>query len=608
MYERKGCQIVIGIVMLLVMLGFIGPMFLRGNQTSSNGQPILPIVVVDGKAATTDDLNALRGQSEGRPAPASPREFFDRQAEDLANLVELAAGDSLAAKYNVQPTREHALKSVDESIEQQLMITRIQYQMNGLIKQGATDADFESVFKTQQGMTVAEARQALIDQFTKDRLDNPEKGPLIIRSQAKVAVIERVALSKTPSEADLKKSYQTRAFNRIRIIDPKLTPDEASEKAEKARAALASGKAFKDVYKDTVGGTVPPPTELPMSEIEKNKDYAALKDLKVNEAVVITEFSTPAVFQLVSEKTNLPPDFEKDKAKLIADFGRREASTQVEEELKALKEDKSKVVWKDKEAELIYDLSVELKKSPPNTTPDAYQDILKRIDAVEASETGGTSDKLTVARYVAFEEAYKLSKPDDQKTMKEERAKNLAAALEVQDSASQRLELAEMDKDLKLADEAVESLSKAIENTVTFTPADVKFVDGIETKANDWVKAGFFTEDHLNLVKAALKTWRDDKAAYDKDQAELKAMEEENRKEAEKERKRLEAEAKAEKKKLEEEDKRKEAEAKKNGTAPPKTTGTTGGAVTNTTGTNTTGGTTGTTGTTGGITGLTTGQ
>lgn len=590
--EKKGCQVFVGIVMFLVMLTFISPMFCS-RQGNFAGDPNANEVVVEveGRPGTTGDLTSIQTVArENRPTTATPREYFDREAGELAQLVDLAAGDALAARYAVKPTREQAIKSFNDSIEQQLMMMRLTMQMQGMLKQDATDKEFNEAIEKQLGRPLDEVKKEELANY-EQKLDDPQTGPLIMRSLAVEAVINQLAKTNLPSEEELKKSYETFVFNRLAITDPKLTPEQRQARADKAQAALAGGKSFVDVYKEMIGGTTPAPTEMPMSQIEANPDLAALKTLKPKESVVVTEFGSPAVFQLVTTKTSLPPNYETEKTKLMENFAKQKASKTVQDELKALKEDKSKIVWKSPQAALTYDLYMETTKTPPGTSPAPFMDIIKRSEELESTKQAYSADMVAIIKYVAFEEAYRLSSASEQINMREQRAEYLSAALDVQDNTALREELAGIYKDLKQPDAAADALSKSISNTYTFGEAEVKSVESIEKKAEQWQKDGFFTADHLEMVKSAIKSWRAEKASWDKDEAERKAMEEEARKQADEERKKLEAEAEAERKRLEAEDKKKAEDAKKSGTGttgtttpPVGTAGTTGNPLTTTTG------------------------
>ncbi len=554
LYEKKGCQAIAVGLMALVAVGFLLPSMCNRNAAELQQQGGA-IVQVNGKNVTESDMRAVEEQmNQQMPADSGdPRQRVQRLAMVTNQLVRRAALQSIADRENVKPTEEMVRSGIASEIDSQLMMMRLQMQFSQQLKQDATDAEFDEALKKQAGMTSAEYKKRVEDELNATFSD-PAKKQALLTDYLGQALTDHYAKKYPATEAEFKKSTETLVLNRLAISDDKLSEDQRNAKAEEARKELASGKPFGDVYKKYVGKSSPAPTELAVSSLESQENLKPLLDLKDKEVSgVISEFGNPIIYQLVTRKEVLPPDFEKNKQKELENFSKVQGSKKLDDDIKAITNDSTKLNWKLPAFKLFYQYAQAL--TEPATKAGDFMAIADEAGKLRLDPKAANGSDLSLLEYVAFEDAFERSSASEKIALKERKAALMSEALSIQDNAQLRAQLADLQHELKLYDDAAGSLSKAIENTITYDAAAETFVKGLEQRALAWEKDKTFTSDHVNLVKDALQIWRSGKSQWEKDQAELKAMEEEARKEAAKEQARLEAESKKQGEELDKQEK-----------------------------------------------------
>lgn len=566
LYEKRGCQVVVALAMGLVAIGFIAPSMCNNNAMNAANQQGGTIVKVNGRGVTESELTALETRmNQQMPASNDPRQRVQRLAMLTNQLVQQAALQSIADREKVQPTEQMVREGITSEIETQLMMAKLQMQMNGQLKQDSTDAEFEEAFKKLSGgSTTAEYKKRMIDELDASFKD-PARKQEMLSGFIGQALTDHYAKKFPATEADFKKSTEVLVLNRLAISNDNLSEDQRNAKAEEARKELESGKPFAEVYKKFVGSTAPAPTEMAVSSLESQENMKPLLDLQPKGVSgVISEFGTPAVFQLESRKEVLPPDYEKNKQKELENFSKVQASKKLDEEIKAITKDSSKIQWEIPAFKLFYAYAQALNES--TTKPEVFKTISEEAATMQADPKISNGSDLTLLEYVAFEDAYQRASASEQIGLKEKREQVMSAALNVQDSPQLRAQLAELQHDLKKNDDAAGSLSKAISDTIAYDAEAESFVKAQEQKALAWEKDKSFDATQAQLVKDAAKTWREGKVQWDKDQAELKKMEEEAKKQQAADQAKLEAEAKKQAEELEKQN--------TTGSTAPATTGT----------------------------------
>lgn len=474
-----------------------------------------------------------------------------------------SAANIVAQKHGAKSSDELLRTWAKEDLDFQFDMIKMQMQMQGQLKTG-TQAEFEEAFKKQNNQTVEEAKKRMSDDL-EAALKDPERKKAL-EEQFLTRSIEAAVSAKTAvTEEDLKASYDTFRFARISSVDPALTPDKREEAAKKAREEIAAGKPVAEVYERVMKSKMGQPTEMTRSALEANETQKAVLSLKQGESSpVVQEFGNPTFYHLIGKTNTLPPDFEKNKAKLLADFKLGKARTQVSKEI----EEAKKLVqfdWKTPSLKVLYSI-YKAKTEPIGKTTSDFEALLK--DA-EALEDGGSYRNLAI--YSAFNEMFNRSTPDQQKELKPKKAEVLAEVLRDMESVTLRMQLVDLYVELKDGENAAQALTDAATTVVAFDPESVANAGRIELKASQLQNSKLLTKEQADEVREIIASWRKEMADYEKQEAELKRQaEEEDKKIKEEDKKRAAEEQKA----LEAADKKAAADKKPASDPKPATSGT----------------------------------
>lgn len=548
LFEKRGCQAVLVVVAILLGIGLIAPMLMTpgvmGGQSDGGNQVLLKTAGQDVTAKDFSDL--IRRQPSRAMDPLGRLQEVGMQ---INTLIEQAALRNMAAQTGARLSDEDIVKLVEGQLEMNTMIARMQMQGSGQLKPNATDKDFDEAFKKQTGSTPAEFQKRQVDQI-RESLKDPAQRKNIEESFIQEAVVKARAGKVILTENDLKKGYDTFFLNRLAFDDAKIPMEQRKAQAEKARKELEGGKPFAQVHQAYAKKPAAPPEEMTRSMLETDPSRKALTSLQPKGvSPVMDVFGSPTVYQLIKIEQKLPPDFEKNKATLLTQRKESQAREQVTAELKAAK-DGASIEWKAEPLKVLYAVFQAVGDKRPTQTRDTFYKLYEEAEAAYAKEA---NEYLALARYVALDEAYRLSTTDRQAEMREARAESLVGVLEYVESANLRMELVQLYVDLKQNDEAADAMLQAANiNSGDFESPNESMALQIETRTGELEKSKVFTKEQADAIRQVLVTWRKDKAQADKEKAELAKMEAEEKVRQE-----------AEEKKMREEELKREAEEKK---------------------------------------------
>lgn len=565
MFEKKGCQAVMIVLAVALVVGMLLPSLMpgmMGGQANQQNPAIFSVAGTEVKLKQFDDL--VRNQQATMGPSADPAQMLRQIGGVVDQFVEMGARRQVAQKYGATATDQQLTKWAEESVDFQLEMMKMQAQMQGELKQG-TQEEFAAFFKKNSGRTLEEAKAETLKNIQAE-LKKPE-GRKALEDQFALKSIQEAAGKRiTVTEETLKASFDSFSFHRISVVDAALTPEKREEEAEKAREEIAAGKPVAEVYKRVMKAEMTPPVELPRSQLESDEIQKVILTLKPGElSPVVQQYGNPTFFQLVKKEAKLPPDFEKNKAKLLEDLKVSKASQQVTEEVKEAKK-ALKIDWKQPELKVLYSV-YQAVSEPIGKTKSDYEALLDETEALEADD----SYKL-LSRYTLLNEIYNRSTTEEQAELKEKKAEAAENVLPFIESTDFRLALVDQFVELKNNDKAFEVLSEAAGRIVSFDSMTTVDAGRVELKASQLEKSSVLTKEQADEIRAVIAQWRTDKAAFEKE-------EEEERKQAELEEKRqLEEEKKmeAEEKKKEEAEKaaaKPEAKPDSKQEAKPATTG-----------------------------------
>jgi hypothetical protein len=557
MFEKRGCQVVLGAVAVLLGVGLIFPMLNLGGPGMPGQEQERTLMTVAGQKVTVGELDAL---ARNRPPSATdPTGRLSEIGMMLDELVNRATLSRLAAKYQVKLTDDQIKTFALQQVDQSMMLARFQLQMNKSIEANATDKQFEEAYKKATGTTPTEAK-ANAEKNIADSLKDAKKREELEKQFLREGITTAIAARMNMSEADVKNTFDTFFLNRMAFAQPNKSAEARKADAEKAIAELKSGKSFADVHKALLGQPAAPPTEMTRGMLESDPANAPILTLKPNEvSPVIESFGTPTVYQLVKVETKLPPDFEKNKAQLVKSLRQQKASEALQKELTDATKGAA-IKWEEPTLGIVYQSYLAVSSQRQGKTKKDFEALLAKI---EPAFSEAPSDNLAMAQHVIFEEIFRLSTSDQQAEMKERRADVITATLDYLESHTLRMELAAIYQELGNKEQTFVELEAAARNaTGGFEQENQAQITALETKAFSLERSKFLTKEQGDQLRKIIVQWRDEKKRYDEEQKELERLAAEEQKKLDEEEKKM----MEEEKKLMEKEKK---EAASKAAAPP---------------------------------------
>jgi hypothetical protein len=554
----------------VLLMGFIasalfqGPGCARGarNENLDTSPVVAELGGFKATALQMDRLAAASRNSSDRTADTyGPADEANAYAGAVGNVMDHVATLELAAQNGIKMDDKKAQEAIPSLWAQQIQTFKDMLRQNGKLKPNATEQEFETAFKAQNGISVEDQHKDFVQQFD-DALADAARHELILAEIANRSLAEKFNNGTTITDEDLKNSYNELSVKRIAFEGK--AGAEGQKLAEKALADIKAGMSFDQAIRK-YNTAKPPPgkkatntTNIPnmLKQFPGYKELFELKDGEISRPM--DQFNSTTIFQKVKTVQNLPKDFEKNKEQLRKDLRQQEGPQRLRAALDALK---SQIKWKDEGYKLLFDLheatgdftaSADVKKKK-------LLDIQSRAEKVAAGN--GPSARLgALALFAANEEVYKNAKPEEQKAMAGDRIKAIEAALQGTESPNLRVELAQLYKDTGKTKEAIDQLKEASRGNNDTTSASGQKNYDTTLKILDELKAAKNISDaDAKAIEAELKRWREQKQEQVKMEAEAKKQEAELRRQAEEQAKKDAAASK-------------KATAGTTGAAPPTTT------------------------------------
>ncbi|GEM_PF-3932316 len=303
------------------------------------------IATVNGFPVSGERIQAVASQQPS----SSATEQATSLAQTTNSALRLVALQSLLAKEPAL-TAEEIEKAAGEAFDGKIEQARYGLMMSGKLKPTATPADFEKAIKVQTGKTPAELKKEQVEGIKKAFAD-PSTKPGVALEFAEPILAARLGAKMAGDDASLRDSYRTYVVKRLFFSDRSGSSESAKARAKKAQAALKSGTAF-DKLMDTVSND-PAPTgkaahdatqDVPSDALSGTPDLSALKGKSpLTTTDVIDVPGGKAIYMLSAVRDNVPPDFEKDKAKYRAVRASTAGRTALQQKIDGIL--KSDVTW-----------------------------------------------------------------------------------------------------------------------------------------------------------------------------------------------------------------------------------------------------------------------
>ncbi len=568
--QNKGCVWTISIIMALSMI--VGGFATCGRD---NQNPQLRRLDPGAVIAKVGDYEVTEGfLSEevqrtvgmyGGLVNMSPQQQLQQQAGALRGIVGYVIMIDMAKKYGIKASDQDIEKVLSSEIEQEFMMEKQRFIMQGKLKAESTEAEFAEVFKKEHGHDVSQLKKDSLAAGMARVKSSPDTRLGIEAKAINLPLMDAVQKETKLSDEDLKKSYDQFQVKRIMLIkgDPLAT-------AKKIEAELKGGLTFEkamDRYSETpaepnkkVSDKVDP---WPRTSLQAWDVLRPLEKLKVGEvSAPITVGDTVSLFKLVGIKSELPKDFEAKKEEKRKEQIATVAAGKLQSDLMAAQK-VVKIDWRLPVYEMLYEYG---RLGTETMNPDERSQLARKImDESLKAVTEGDAAQAKLASLLAlitFEDVYSKASPAEKTKLDEKKIEIYEAYLLDNEDPDMRLEIVRVYQSQKRGQEFADQLTAAANGNLGGTDAKAQ---SIYAEINKLIREGeeskLLTPDQVKPLKDIQQQWVVQKAEQDKWDAEQKKQEEEARKAAEEEERKAKEEAAKQAKTREELEKEKKAKA-----------------------------------------------
>ncbi|WP_227625029.1 peptidyl-prolyl cis-trans isomerase [Fimbriimonas ginsengisoli] len=528
------------------------------HNNSGNGSNRVSKVALQVAGNPVEDrllADAISQQAKGAISEGGDPALSEIEATRAAfnSLLDSAAQSGLVQKLGIKTDDATLLADLKKKLEDDILNERLQLMGRGQLKPNATDADFEKVL----GRPLAQIR-ADADKRNKEMVSTPEGRRTAVLTLAPTLLTDYYKNVTKPTDQEVKDSYNQYQFKRVLVQPPLANKPSIDDRIKAAQADIAKNVPFEQVidkYSDEhpFTGKKARDTTIPMlqSELSMNPAYKPLLGLKPGQvSPVITVPEGKAIYKLLSVKSNLPNDFEKNKERYRQTYVATAASQKQMADLAEYKKTPGLIVFKSPPLKAFYDFMQATDnsaaadgKSEVDRVRAAYDEAVQ----AEAKSDGFNTRPAVLARYAASN--YLWGAPgSDKAKLRPERIDTLQAVLQDSESFQARKDLFDLYMEEKKYDEAFGQLLEAAKNNTSYDRAGFQRFNDVRDMLSRLQKANGIKPEQVKQVEAAQLDWSRARAENDK-------MMEEQRKE--------QAKAAAEQQALEAKDKAEMAKAMK---------------------------------------------
>ncbi|QYK52304.1 MAG: SurA N-terminal domain-containing protein [Fimbriimonadaceae bacterium] len=523
--ENKGCQVILGLIALLLVLGMVaGSLNMRGNgQEDPRSNPEL--FTVGSTKVNLQEFNdklSLTATNQGA-SRGTPQGELALNATVVDNYVQLAAIKALAQEKGVAVTKENIRQIGEAQANQSLDQARVQLMINGQIKPDASEAEANKQLETILGKPRDQWVKDNVDALEKD-FNDPEKQKELKSNLLSGALVIHYKNNVKYTEEDLKNSFSEYTFEVLRFEDLKKSLGERQDEALKALGEVKSGSKFADVQAkyNPDAKQEDKAVTLSVGLLEVDSTLKGLKDLKVGEtSEILLQSGSPVIYQLKSVTTKLPKDFEASKTTLLQNARESRANRALDDDFKA-KLDTFKPTFKDKGLEIAYNTYKLLTDQAAQADGVKYDASLKSQLAEAKSSTAG-GNLVVAAEFILTESIYARSTAAEQKEMLKDRIDVAHRMLDNFEDADFRVRFAQELLNAGEKEEGFLFLKEAAELNSDYE-AMGEAVHSQITSMNDKALADKkFTAEEHKTIKDILDKWSEEKKIADKEKAEAEA-------------------------------------------------------------------------------------
>ncbi|RYG33518.1 hypothetical protein EON81_17950, partial [bacterium] len=342
-----------------------------------------------------------------------------------------------------------------------------------------------------------------------------EQRPLVEAAFLKEAYVDQLAKTNPATEADLRATFDNYTLKRILL--PKAEGTKAQ--AEKIEAELKGGLKFEEAM-NRYSKDLPMPNKKVADNVLNvtgqmlsDEQYKPLKGLKAGEiSAPVDSFEGTVIYKVVSVKSELPKDFEKNKAMMLEAKSRQNAEAELQTKTAGIAKGEG-VVWKNDVYKAIFSLN-----APPTEDPKSGDANLRvAADAGKAASAKAAGDELRLAgllRYAALSRLA-MSPTADKAALRKEQIEAINDILKGREDATLRTKLIALYVEEK-SPLAGPALVEAAKFNNDFTDKGQSQYAEMAKQLADLKKASLIKPEDATAVDAELANWRKGKADFEK--------------------------------------------------------------------------------------------
>ncbi|MCW5941756.1 MAG: SurA N-terminal domain-containing protein [Fimbriimonadaceae bacterium] len=544
--EKSGCGLAVGGALAVVMaMGIFNAS--QCNRGGKNPDAVDTVVATVGEVSIDARQVAELVENQQRQFGASmelpPFLEVSLLGGALQQLIDGGLQVELAKQKGIALTDDAIVAFYNGQIDDLVKSERERLVKAGKIKADATDAQYtEALKKDQPGFTSFEDLRKRNEDLIRQTLADPTKrtSAVLQTAQAMIAAAETKRLNLT--EEEVLKDYDEFTLKRVYLSEASNKGKDLKAEAEKILAEIKGGTTFEQAM-DKYSNDAP---TTPKERVSKNElkygtamllgdprlvPLAALK--KGDVSGVLDEFGGVAIYKVVDVKRQLPKDWDKNKTQLIQQAKQSRVIREVQKAIEEMRK-QDRVVWKSAGYKVVFDF--QRLSSDPSVAGDAaklkerQKELLADAEtAIEKDPVGSNAAKLV--RFVMFESEYAQATAEEKKALSAKRIEYAKAIPQYDDKPGLQLQVVDMYVDAGDKENAGQTLLEAARANMDTSDLGKSNHGAMLTKLAQLREKKQIDEETAKLVDEQLERWVTDKAAAEKESAELRKMEEQAQKE-----------------------------------------------------------------------------
>lgn len=511
----------------------IGGMFWdcgRRNQTTQQEfVPSVAIAEVGNVPVTQAEISEFKdqySQQMGGMHDPSPLGRTREEATAIQQAIGQAYQTLIAKQSGLKASDEDLTSYFNQMIESQIAQARIQLMLQGVVKPEAAEKDIVEAFKKIYGKDPTEVKTEATAKLP-SILADPSK-----RSGLEAAVLSGMLLKSYGEKANVTEKSLKENFNNYMVKAIFISGKDAEKKANEALQAVRGGLAFEkaaDKYStDKQYNSKQPETpisSLQIQNLEPLKPIGALKPGQVSDVMHISGASV--VYKLISIKSSLPADFEKNKQTTIQNYRSQLGQVQLQAALDKVRK-ATPVTWKDEGYRVFWEMMQD--GAEKAFTAADYRRIA--TEAKKALESNQANQDLAVLTWNTTLHLLQKSDPSVKSQISDELAESNAAVLKIAPDMDLYLEVVDQYIAQKKGPEAGQALLEAARFNPNLDAMGQDAYQAINKKLDTLDKAGLLKPELKAEIEKAQKTWRETRLQKEAQDAAQKKAEEDAKKEA----------------------------------------------------------------------------